>query len=92
MCKAEGHPKPTVKWKKEDGQSFFVESKSGGKRKVSLWSGEHLRLSKVRRHDMGAFLCIASNGVPPTVSRRVSLRVNCKLFFLNLLFFLFGTQ
>lgn len=27
---------------------------------------------------MGAYLCIASNGVPPSVSKRVILIVNCK--------------
>lgn len=28
---------------------------------------------------MGAYLCIASNDVPPAVSKRVSLSVHCKL-------------
>ena len=27
---------------------------------------------------MGAYLCIASNDVPPTVSKRISLNVNCE--------------
>ena len=53
-----------------------------GARRVHKWSGESLHLSKVRRQDMGAFFCIASNGVPPSVSRRVSLHVNCKFCFL----------
>ena len=43
-----------------------------------MYRGEALQLHKVRRKDMGAFMCIASNNVPPTVSRRVSLSVNCK--------------
>ena len=47
--------------------------------------GEVLRLHKVRRRDMGAFMCIASNNVPPTVSRRVSLSVNCKYISLRLM-------
>jgi len=29
---------------------------------------------------MGAYLCIASNGVPPTVSKRIMLVVHCKCF------------
>ena len=45
---------------------------------VFMYRGENLQLHKVRRRDMGAFMCIASNNVPPTVSRRVSLNVNCK--------------
>ena len=46
-----------------------------------MYRGEALQLHKVRRKDMGAFMCIASNNVPPTVSRRVSLSVNCKYFY-----------
>jgi hypothetical protein len=32
----------------------------------------------VRRNDMGPFLCIASNGVLPIVSKRILLNVNCE--------------
>lgn len=27
---------------------------------------------------MGAYLCIASNDVPPAVSKRITLNINCK--------------
>lgn len=27
---------------------------------------------------MGAYLCIATNGVPPTVSKRITVDVECK--------------
>lgn len=40
--------------------------------------GERLSLSGVQRSDMGGFLCIASNGIPPSVSRRYDVQVNCK--------------
>ena len=36
-------------------------------------------MRKVQRDQMGAYLCIASNDVPPAVSKRVILNVNCKL-------------
>lgn len=39
---------------------------------------------------MGAYLCIASNGIPPTVSKRIMVIVNCKFFenfILNIIFF-----
>lgn len=29
---------------------------------------------------MGVYLCIASNGVPPSISKRVQLKVQCKSF------------
>ena len=28
--------------------------------------------------DMGAYMCIASNGVPPTVSKRIDLGIDCE--------------
>lgn len=40
--------------------------------------GETLWLSKVTRSEMGAYLCIASNAVPPSVSKRIKLQVHCK--------------
>lgn len=40
--------------------------------------GEVLSLSKVTRSEMGAYLCIASNGVPPSVSKRLKLQVHCE--------------
>ena len=41
------------------------------------YEGENLSISRVSRAQMGAYLCIASNDVPPTVSKRISLNVNC---------------
>lgn len=41
-------------------------------------NSEVLFLSKVSRMDMGAYLCIASNGHPPTVSKRIIVSVDCK--------------
>ncbi|CAK9805048.1 LAC, partial [Anthophora quadrimaculata] len=43
---------------------------------VDNQSGEKLELTRVDRRQMGAYLCIAKNEVPPAVSKRVYLRVN----------------
>lgn len=48
---------------------------------VSEWEGEVLEMARISRLDMGAYLCIASNGVPPTVSKRVKVSVDCKYIF-----------
>jgi hypothetical protein len=40
--------------------------------------GEMLSLTKVTRSEMGAYLCIAANGVPPSVSKRMMVHVHCK--------------
>lgn len=37
---------------------------------VSEWEGEVLEIARISRLDMSAYLCIASNGVPPSVSKR----------------------
>ena len=41
-------------------------------------SGPMLKLWKVSRMDMGAYMCIARNGVPPAVSKRIELGIDCK--------------
>ncbi|KAI8438354.1 hypothetical protein MSG28_010918 [Choristoneura fumiferana] len=43
---------------------------------INMSKEEVLTLSKVSRSDMGAYLCIASNGVPPTVSKRILIKVH----------------
>jgi len=45
---------------------------------VLVYDGDVLPLSKVSRNEMGAYLCIATNGVPPSVSKRIILDVECK--------------
>lgn len=47
--------------------------------------GEILSLTKVTRSEMGAYLCIASNGVPPPVSKRMMVHVHCKYTMKSLL-------
>lgn len=48
---------------------------------VSVYTikGPTLMLRQANRNHMGAYLCIASNGVPPSVSKRIILVVNCTL-------------
>ena len=67
---------------------------------VSHVEGPILNLHKVSRLDMGAYMCIATNGVPPIISKRIHLNVDCEYdfidFFLNekdipiCIFFQFG--
>ncbi|KAH0814455.1 hypothetical protein GEV33_008337 [Tenebrio molitor] len=44
--------------------------------KVPSIDGTTFNISKVNRLHMGPYLCIASNGVPPSVSKRIMLRVH----------------
>ncbi len=54
------------------------------------WDGDTLEVSKISRLDMGAYLCIASNGVPPSISKRIKVSVDCKytddIYFFNTFF------
>ncbi|XP_028174575.1 lachesin-like isoform X2 [Ostrinia furnacalis] len=70
VCRASGYPEPYVMWRREDGQDFNYNGEQ-----VSVVDGETLTITKVSRLHMGAYLCIASNGVPPSISKRIMLMV-----------------
>ncbi|KAL1377234.1 hypothetical protein pipiens_016406, partial [Culex pipiens pipiens] len=73
-CRATGSPLPAVKWKRDDNSKIAINKSLS----VPDWDGESVEISKISRLDMGAYLCIASNGVPPTVSKRIKVSVDCK--------------
>ncbi|XP_065340926.1 lachesin-like [Cloeon dipterum] len=76
-CKATGLPDPTVTWRREDSKSIVLrQDGSREKQVVRTVEGEVLMLTNVARSDMGNYLCIASNGVPPTISKRFSVSVH----------------
>ncbi|KAJ8918971.1 hypothetical protein NQ315_016873 [Exocentrus adspersus] len=45
---------------------------------INVVDGEVLFITKVSRLHMAVYLCIASNGVPPSISKRVQLKVQCE--------------
>lgn len=51
---------------------------------------ENLTLSKVNRSDMGIYLCLARSPVPPIMSKRFTVRVNCKYLFLFFYFMIYS--
>ncbi|VVC44571.1 Immunoglobulin subtype,Immunoglobulin-like domain,Immunoglobulin-like fold,Immunoglobulin subtype [Cinara cedri] len=69
QCSASGFPTPNITWRREGGALISVTPKSN----VLTVNGPWLNISKVDRLQMGAYLCIASNGIPPTVSKRIML-------------------
>uniref|UniRef100_A0A182N0P2 Ig-like domain-containing protein n=2 Tax=Cellia TaxID=44534 RepID=A0A182N0P2_9DIPT len=76
ICKARGYPKPKIVWRREDGREIIARNGTHGKMKATIVEGEMLSLTKVTRSEMGAYMCIASNGVPPSVSKRLKLQVH----------------
>ncbi|CAH2040592.1 unnamed protein product, partial [Iphiclides podalirius] len=73
-CAAHGVPTPTVVWRRESGD-LLPTTNFSDMQNHSI-SGSMLQLVKISRLHMGAYLCIASNGVPPSVSKRVMLIVH----------------
>ncbi|KAK0171171.1 hypothetical protein PV328_008926 [Microctonus aethiopoides] len=71
-CAATGSPMPSITWKRETGELIPF----GNNEEVSSVNGSILNITRVNRLHMGAYLCIASNGVPPTVSKRIMLIVH----------------
>ncbi|XP_012535855.1 neurotrimin isoform X1 [Monomorium pharaonis] len=71
-CAATGSPAPNITWRREDGQQIQL---GNGEEVVSV-DGPSFNITKVNRLHMGSYLCIASNGVPPSVSKRIMLTVH----------------
>ncbi|GFG32012.1 hypothetical protein Cfor_08531, partial [Coptotermes formosanus] len=71
-CAATGSPQPTVTWRREGGESIPL----GNGQEVPSIEGPVFNITRVNRLHMGAYLCIATNGVPPTVSKRIMLIVH----------------
>ncbi|XP_063704989.1 lachesin-like isoform X2 [Culicoides brevitarsis] len=75
VCRASGRPKPSIVWKRENGDEIILREDGGGKYSATSFQGEVLQLNKVTREAMGTYLCIASNGVPPSIQRKHTLIV-----------------
>lgn len=45
--------------------------------RITTHSGPELHIRGVSRRDMGIYICLASNGVPTSLSRRIHLEVIC---------------
>ncbi|XP_024085991.1 lachesin-like [Cimex lectularius] len=71
-CAASGSPAPSIVWRREGGEPIPLPS---GQEATTV-EGPILNISRVNRLHMGAYLCIASNGVPPSVSKRIMLIVH----------------
>ncbi|XP_053673913.1 lachesin-like [Anopheles nili] len=67
-CAASGSPTPTIMWRREGNEPISAGATSLNSSTFSI--------SRVNRLHMGAYLCIASNGIPPSVSKRVMLIVH----------------
>ncbi|XP_063854144.1 protein amalgam-like [Scylla paramamosain] len=72
-CEASGDPQPAIRWVREDGQPLPATANASVSEEHL---GRSLVLSSASRNASGAYLCIATNGVPPAVSKRILLSVS----------------
>ena len=78
-CNADGYPRPVIKWRREKGEKIKILGKNGRMKKVDRFIGSKLTIHDVETADMGSYLCMADNGVPPIVSKRIFLYVQCNI-------------
>ncbi|CAG0922432.1 unnamed protein product [Notodromas monacha] len=78
VCRARGHPKPKIVWRREDGKPLVLRNANGTAVLAKQLEGEELRLRAVKRRQSGAYSCIAKNAVPPSVAKRIILNINFK--------------
>ncbi|XP_043280070.1 lachesin-like isoform X2 [Venturia canescens] len=71
-CKATGSPKPTIRWKRDDNAKIVINKTL----EVTEWEGETLEMNRISRLEMGVYLCIASNGIPPAVMKQIKVSVD----------------
>jgi len=71
-CVAEGSPEPIIVWRRNDGKPINLSKNESVKEVV----GPMLKLWKVSRMDMGAYLCSARNGVAPAASKQILLGID----------------
>jgi len=75
-CEAEGYPPPSIYWTREQRDEMINVWMNGNRIQVDRVENKTLELQKVTRSQMGSYLCIATNGYPPAVSKKINLKVN----------------
>ncbi|KAF4532135.1 hypothetical protein B566_EDAN004141 [Ephemera danica] len=60
---------------KEEEEVYDVFATIFASRSFNVFEGDQLNLTRISRTEMGAYLCIATNGVPPSVSKRIIVDV-----------------
>ncbi|KAK4308928.1 hypothetical protein Pmani_019403, partial [Petrolisthes manimaculis] len=71
-CRAHGTPHPAIRWIREDYTPIRLTDTILEREVV----GSHLTLRDVDYTSAGGYLCIASNGHPPSDSKRIKVKVN----------------
>ncbi|XP_068246387.1 lachesin-like [Palaemon carinicauda] len=74
-CTAKGYPEPKIVWRRAKGEKIIQKPGKRERTKVETVLGPYLNLTRVNRKQMGAYLCIAQNEVPPAVMKTIKVNV-----------------
>lgn len=74
-CEASGQPRPTYVWFRTN-RNLPILLDASADLKVTSYAGSQLPLASVDRLQAGSYECLASNGIPPVASKRVTLDIN----------------
>uniref|UniRef100_A0A182SLF9 Ig-like domain-containing protein n=1 Tax=Anopheles maculatus TaxID=74869 RepID=A0A182SLF9_9DIPT len=72
-CAATGTPRPHVEWRRADGKTI-----SNGAWEATSMAGHTLNITKINRVHMGAYQCLADNGISPPANQTFNIEVHCK--------------
>ncbi|KAI5643094.1 fibronectin type III domain-containing protein [Phthorimaea operculella] len=72
-CDAKGHPPPTIYWSKYAGST---ETALGGVSDPVVLNNGSLRIESARAEHSGKYRCRADNGVPPALTKTLSIHIN----------------
>uniref|UniRef100_A0A182MBY3 Ig-like domain-containing protein n=1 Tax=Anopheles culicifacies TaxID=139723 RepID=A0A182MBY3_9DIPT len=70
-CAATGTPRPHVEWRRDDGKTI-----SNGAWEATSMAGHTLNITKINRVHMGAYQCLADNGISPPANQTFNIEVH----------------
>ncbi|KFB48539.1 AGAP005849-PA-like protein [Anopheles sinensis] len=70
-CAATGTPRPHVEWRRADGKTI-----SNGAWEATSMAGHTLNITKINRVHMGAYQCLADNGISPPANQTFNIEVH----------------
>ncbi|KAI5732403.1 hypothetical protein M8J77_026306 [Diaphorina citri] len=70
-CVATGHPKPSIIWKTSENKPITL-----GSWKDSAVASSTLNFTRINRINMGAYMCLADNGLAPAANQTFNIEVH----------------
>jgi hypothetical protein len=72
-CDFYGKPEPLIKW--------FKKNKAGQEKEIEKYRGLKTISPYIHKDTANEYECVADNSIPPTVSKKIILNIQCKSLF-----------